>query len=124
VTTEDAIAALERQLAEAMAKCDVDGCEALLGDDFTAVGAFEGEQLSVTLRTDWVKTVGACTERKITVDDVAVSLHGPCAIATVLCTENGGVSASQLLVTDVWRQTASQEWKLTERHAGRPAARS
>jgi ketosteroid isomerase-like protein len=124
VTAEETIAGLERQLAAAVAKCDAEGCDALLGEDFTAVDAFEGEQLSIMLRNDWVRARSSCDTRSLTVDDIAVSLHGDFAIATVLWTENGGASSTQSLVTDVWRQTATQEWKLTERHAGRPGVRS
>jgi ketosteroid isomerase-like protein len=124
VSPEEAIAALERRLAAAVAKCDADECNALLGEDFTALAAFKGEQLLVTLRSEWVKAVAACEVRTLTVDDIAVSLHGHFAVATVLSTDSGGLSPTQSLITDVWLQTAGQEWKLAERHAGRPATRS
>lgn len=120
---ESAIAALEDRLARAVASCDVDDCSALLADDFTAVLAFEGQQLDVLLREEWLKTITRSDVRRFTVDDTAVSLHGDVAIATVLWTDHAPPSSTQLLVTDVWTRDGT-EWKLRERYTGRPGVRA
>ncbi len=121
MTFEETIAEMERRLVAALAKCDGEACSTMLADDFTAIVAVEGRQLDVTLRQDWLTAVSRCEMRTSTVDDTAVSVHGEVAIATVLWTEKGPLTSTQLLVTDIWMRS-NGDWKLTERHAGRPAA--
>jgi len=113
------IAGLEEQLTRAIGSCDGPACGALLGDDFTAIAANEGQALVVTLRADWLKSISSGRARTFSIDDTAVSVHGNVAIATVLLSEKEH-EVTQLLVTDVWRRTGDA-WILFERHAGRPA---
>jgi len=112
------IVGLEEQLSRAIGSCDGPACGALLGDDFTAIVANEGQALVVTLRADWLKSIENGRARTFSIDDTAVSVHGDVAIATVLLSEKDR-EVTQLLVTDVWRRTGD-DWILFERHAGRP----
>jgi ketosteroid isomerase-like protein len=113
------IAALEEQLTRAIAACDGAACEALLGEDFTAILPGDGKALVVNLRADWLRSIVGARTRSSTVDDTAVSMHGDVAIATVLWTENGDSLPTQFVVTDVWTRHDGG-WTLLERHAGRP----
>jgi len=113
------IAGLEERLSRAIGSCDGPACGALLGDDFTAIVAHEGQALVVTLRADWLKSIESGRTHTLSIDDTAVSVHGDVAIATVLLSEKDR-EVTQLLVTDVWRRTGD-DWILFERHAGRPA---
>ena len=119
MSAEETVAALEAKLAHAIATCDAGACADLLSDDFTAIRAASGRELSVVLQSDWLRAVGACAAREHTVDDVSVSLHGEMAIATVLWTDGDSPTAEQFLVTDVWRSSAG-DWRLLERHMGKP----
>jgi ketosteroid isomerase-like protein len=119
VDAEDAVAALETRLAQAIATCDAAACAAVLSDEFTAVRVASDRSLGVVLHGDWLRAVGTCESRQHTVDDVSVSLHGDLAVATVLWTDGEGATAQQFLVTDVWRSSAG-DWRLLERHIGKP----
>jgi hypothetical protein len=119
MSAEDAVAHLETKLAHAIATCNTTACAELLSNDFIAVRAAAGRTLNIDLKEDWLRAVGACESRQHTVDDVSVSLHGDLAVATVLWTDGDDLTAQQFLVTDVWR-SAPSDWRLLERHIGKP----
>jgi hypothetical protein len=116
--TEQRIANLQAELAEALAADNGDVCERLVAADFTTVRQADN-QLSVILRDEWLKGIRKQTSRSVLLD-TAVSLYGSVAIATSLWTSDTGHAGdtnTPVVTTDVWRQNASgDDWQLVERH--------
>jgi Domain of unknown function (DUF4440) len=117
--TEQRIAKLQAELAEALAAENNDACERLVAAEFTTVRQADN-QLSVVLRDEWLKGIRSQTSPGVLLD-TAVSLYGTVAIATSLWTSDttGHTNGTNVHVvtTDVWRQSASgDEWQLVERH--------
>ena len=119
MAAEDTVADLEGKLAQAIAVCDGAACAAFLADDFTAIHARPDNALIVVLQREWLRAVEGCQPRCYSVNDVTVSLHGDLAVATVLWTDGEGTTAQQFFATDIWRSSSGQ-WRLLERHIGRP----
>ena len=117
MTRDEEIAKLERECAVAVLRGDDAACAAVLSDDFTLVEVVEDEPVNVVLKGDWLKRVKAHAPDSIEVDDVAVSMHGDLAIATVKLTQSGTLTNHQVAITDVWRK--EQGWRLVERHQSR-----
>ena len=120
MTADDQIAALERQCATAIVRGDVDGCAAILGDDYTLLEVVEDQPLQVVLKDAWLKRLKARDSTTIEVDDVAVSTFGDVAVAVVKLTETTPLITSQFAITDVWRK--EQDWRLVQRHHSRALA--
>ncbi|HZT77204.1 MAG TPA: nuclear transport factor 2 family protein [Vicinamibacterales bacterium] len=121
MTHDDEIATLERECATAMLRGDESACAAVLSDDFTMIEVIEDQPVQVVLKDDWLKRIKAHDSEAIEVDDVAVSMHGDVAIATVKLTHSGMLTSHQIAITDVWRK--EQAWRLVERHQSRALAK-
>ena len=121
MTNDEEIARLEHECSTAMLRGDEAACAAILSDDFTMIEVIEDQPVQVILRTDWLKRVKAHTSDSIQVDDVAVSIHGDLAIATVKLTNAGTLTSEQMAITDVWRK--GHTWQLIERHQSRALAK-
>lgn len=121
---EHVIAGLELELAAALADCNGDVCSKFLTEDFAAITGVEGQQLTVRLREEWLKSVTAGSTNRFTIDDTAISVHGGVAIATMLWVEGNMLGSTHWLITDVWKGTDSGEWRLAERHSGRPSPKT
>lgn len=121
---EETVASLEQALAKALADCNGDECSKFLTADFCAITGVEGEQLRITPREEWLKSVAAGSTRRFSVEDTAISVHGAVAVATMLWVEQGILSATHWLITDIWKGAASGVWRLAERHSGRPSPKA
>lgn len=122
MTPDDQIAKLERECAIAVLHGDEAACAAVLSDEFTMIEVVEDQPVRVVLKDDWLKQIKAHTRDAIAVDDVAVSMYGELAIATVKLTESATLTSHQIAITDVWRK--EQDWRLVERHRTRALAKA
>ena len=122
MTSDKEIAKLERECAVAILRGDEAACAAILSDDYSVIEVVEDQPVQVVLKEQWLQGLKSRPPATIEVDDVAVSIHGDLAIATVKLTESGALASHQLAITDVWRK--EQAWRLVERHQSRALAKA
>ena len=120
---EQLIAQLEREWAEAVAKGESVGCALLLADKYTYVAAREGSRFDIQERSAWLAGLNPKSAESFVINDVAVSVHGSVAVATVLATSGtttpGAEPPTEYFYTDVWLRDGDR-WRVVERYASRP----
>jgi hypothetical protein len=120
IVTEEVIAALERECAQAFVSVDGDALDRFLAADFTCVTSVEGPQFRIEEREAWIKRLRN-SNSVLRIDDVCVAMHGGVAVATVLATEAAGEVERTIerVFADIWI-TAEGGWRLVERHESQP----
>lgn len=123
MSVEQIIAQLEREWGQAVAKGEGAGCTSLLADEYTYVAAREGSGFDIQARAAWLAALDAASAGSFVINDVAVSVHGSVAVATVLATSStttaGVERVTEYFYTDVWLQDG-ERWRVVERYAGHP----